>query len=260
MTRSMRLGDGARLMRASWDVVRDTPALLWFPLVSTLCLVLVTLFWLFEGAWLYAVSGPWELFVPLVLIGVYSLTFVGIFFNVALAGAADGALEGQRLSFEEALSLAWSRFGPIAGWAAWSLTVSLLLGAVESFRGLKWVGRAAQVAWSFATFFVIPLIAVEGIPAGEARRQSMSLAKAEWQEEAGGLGALRLALLVPGFLFYLAVRLLAGGHAHSPAVKTTLVLVLLCGFALSMGVSTIRQVFAVSLYRRAPAGAASLAA
>jgi hypothetical protein len=256
----MRLGDGARLMRASWDVLRDNPALLWFPFVSALCLVLVTLFWIFEGAWLYAVSGPWVLFVPLVLVGVYSLTFVGIFFNVALAGAADGALEGRQLSFEESLSLAWSRFGPIAGWAVWSLTVSLLLGAVESFRGFKWVGRAAQVAWNFATFFVIPLIAVEGIPAGEARRQSMSLARAEWQQEAGGLGALRLALLVPGFLFYLDARLLFSGHAHSPAAKTMLVLGLLCGFSLSMGVSAIRQVFAVSLYRRSPAGGSTLAA
>ena len=36
-----------------------------------------------------------------------------------------------------------------------------------------------------------------------------------------------------------------------------LVLGLLCGFALSMGVSTIRQVFAVSLYRRSPAGAST---
>ena len=107
---------------------------------------------------------------------------------------------------------------------------------------------------------MIPLIAVEGIPAGEARRQSMSLARAKWQEETGGLGALRLALLVPGLLFYLDARLLFGGHAHSAAAKTMLVLGLLCGFALSMGVSAIRQVFAVSLYRRAPAGASSLAA
>jgi len=88
----------------------------------------------------------------------------------------------------------------------------------------------------------------------------MSIARAEWQEETGGLGALRLALLVPGFLFYLDGRLLFSGHAHSGAAKTMLVLGLLCGFALSVAVSAIRQVFAVSLYRRSPAGASSLAA
>ena len=247
-------------MRASFDVVRANPALLWFPLASTVCLVVVTLFWIFEGAWLYAVSGPWELFLPLVLAGLYSLTFVGIFFNVALAGAADDALEGREPSFGDALCLAWSRFGPIAGWAAWSLTVSFLIALVESFKGLKWVGRAAQVAWSFATFFVVPLIAIEGLGAGEARGRSMSLAKAEWQEETGGLGALRLALLVPGVLFYLDAKLLVGGNAHSPVAKTMLVLGLLCGFALSVAVSAIRQVFAVSLYRRSAAGASTLAA
>ena len=247
-------------MRASFDVVRANPALLWFPLASTVCLVALTLFWIFEGAWLYAVSGPWELFLPLVLVGLYSLTFVGVFFNVALAGAADDALAGQDPSFGESVSLAWSRFGPIAGWAAWSLSVSIALAFVESFKGLKWVGRAAQVAWSFATFFVVPLIAIQGISAGEARSQSMSIARAEWQEETGGLGALRLALLVPGFLFYLDGRLLFSGHVHSGVAKMMLALGLLCAFAVSVAISAIRQVFAVSLYRRAPARVSSLAA
>src|SRR5947209_507275 len=50
MSGSMRLGDGASLMRASFDVVRANPALLWFPVASTVCLVVVTLFWIFEGA------------------------------------------------------------------------------------------------------------------------------------------------------------------------------------------------------------------
>jgi hypothetical protein len=176
----MRLGDGARLMRASFDVVRANPALLWFPLASTVCLVVVTLFWIFEGTWLYAVREPWEMYLFVVLAGLYSLTFVGVFFNVALAGAADDALDGQEPSFGDALGLAWSRVGPVAGWAAWSLSVSLVLGLVESFKGLKWVGRAAQVAWTFATFFVVPLIAIQGIDAGEARRESMMIARAEW--------------------------------------------------------------------------------
>ena len=76
--------DGARLMRASFELVRRDLALLWFPVISACCLVLIAAFWIFEGAWLYAVNSAWFFYVPLVAIGLYSLFFVGIFFNVAL--------------------------------------------------------------------------------------------------------------------------------------------------------------------------------
>src|SRR5947209_18057940 len=85
---AMGIKDGARLMRASFDVVRRDRALLWFPVISTGCLALTAGFWIFEGAWLYAVRSPGLLYVPLVVAGLYSLAFVGVFFSVALAGAA----------------------------------------------------------------------------------------------------------------------------------------------------------------------------
>ena len=36
----MNIKDGARLMRASLNIVRRERALLWFPLISTACLAL----------------------------------------------------------------------------------------------------------------------------------------------------------------------------------------------------------------------------
>jgi hypothetical protein len=80
----MSISDGARLMRASFEVVRRDRALLWFPVISTGCLAITAGFWIFEGAWLYAVSGPALLFVPLAVAGLYSLSFVGVFFSVVL--------------------------------------------------------------------------------------------------------------------------------------------------------------------------------
>ena len=187
------LGDGARLMRASFELVRREPALLWFPAISTACLVLVAGFWIFEGAWLYAVDAAWVFYLPLVAIGIYSLFFVGIFFNVALAGAADAALAGREATFGEGLGVAWSRLGSIAGWATYSLVVQFALSLVESIKGFRWVGKAAEVAWSFATFFVVPLIALEGLGAGDARQRSFGLAKENWRTETGGLATLRAA-------------------------------------------------------------------
>jgi hypothetical protein len=245
------IGDGARLMRASFDLVWRDPALLWFPVVSTCCLALTAAFWIYEGAWLYVVHASTLLFVPLVVIGLYSLAVVGIFFNVALAGAAAQAIDGDAPSFGDAVDVAWSRLGAIAGWAAYSISVSIALGLVESIKGLRWVGKAAEVAWSFATIFVVPLIALEGLDSTTARRRSFQLVSENWRAEAGGLGALRAALLVPGLVFCLDGKMLTSGHVHSLAGKASLAILLLCGFGVAVAASVVRQVFAVSLYRSA---------
>jgi hypothetical protein len=109
------------------------------------------------------------------------------------------------------------------------------------------------VAWSFATIFVVPLIALEGLDSARARRHSFQLAKENWRAETGGLGALRATLLIPGLLFYLDGKLLFSGRMHSLAGKALLGAVLLCGFGMGVAASVIRQVFAVSLYHVATA-------
>jgi hypothetical protein len=242
-------GDGVRLLRASADVLRNAPALLWFPVLSTCCLLVAAGFWIFEGAWLVAVSGPAVLFVPLVLFGLYSLVFVGIFFNVALAGCADDAFAGRETSLGAGLDVAWSCLGAIAGWAAYSLCVSFALGLFQSIRGARWLGKSAEVAWNFATLFVVPLIALDGLDAGDARQRSFELARQNWKAESGGLGALRAALIVPGLLFAFVARLLVDGHVHSRPAQLLLGVVLLAGFGVGVAAGVVRQVFAVSLYR-----------
>src|SRR5438445_8814773 len=142
----MSISDGARLMRASFDVVRRDLALLWFPVISTACLALTAGFWIFEGAWLYSVSGRSLLFVPLVIAGLYSLAFVGVFFSVALAGAAAEVINGGEPSFSDGTDVAWTHLGGIAGWAAYSISVALLPGLVKSIKCIRWLGEAAQVA------------------------------------------------------------------------------------------------------------------
>jgi len=242
-------------MRTSFDIVCRDLDLLWFPVISTGCLALTAGFWTFEGAWLYAVRGPVLLFVPLVVAGLYSLNFVGVFFNVALANAAGEVIEGGDPSFSDGVDAAWTRLGGVARWAGSSTFVALVLWFLESIRGLRWLGKAAEVAWSFATIFVVPLIALEGLDPVSARARSLQLVKENWRAESGGLGALRAALLLPGLLFYLDGRLLFGSHVHSLAGKTLLGAVLLCGLGMVVTVSVIRQVFAVSLYRVATASA-----
>jgi hypothetical protein len=96
----------------------------------------------------------------------------------------------------------------------------------------------------------VPLIALEGLDASNARRRSVEIARADWQEEAGGLGALRAATLVPVAFFVLDAKLLFSGHVHSAPGRALLAIGVLCGFAFGTVVGVVRQVFAVSLDRR----------
>jgi hypothetical protein len=239
--------DGAGLMRTSVDLVRHDKALLWFPAVSTFCLVVASGFWLFEAEWIHVVNGPWPAYVLLALAGLYSLDFVAIFFNVALVGAVNAVLDGREPSFGAGLNVAWARVGSIARWAGYSLCVSVALGFVQRFH--RWIGTAAEIAWSFATFFVVPLIAFEGLTAGDARRRSFELARLNWRAETGGLGALQAVMLVPAGMFIVAYKLLSGGRVHSHGGQALLGLVMLATFALGMAAAAVREVFATWLYR-----------
>ena len=51
-----------------------------------------------------------RLFVVL-LIAAWPLTFVGVFFNVALAAAADAALDGRHLTLRQALGVSMASSG-----------------------------------------------------------------------------------------------------------------------------------------------------
>jgi hypothetical protein len=247
-------------MRASFEIVRRHRSLLWFPVISTGCLALTAGFWVYEGVWLYAVHGSDLLFVPLVVAGLYSVAFVGIFFSVALAGATAEVIDGGEPSFSDGVDVAWARFSAIAGWAGYSVFVSIVIGLLKSVRGLRWLGTAAQVAWSFATIFVVPLIALEGLDATSARERSLQLAKENWRAESGGLVTLQATLVLPAVLFFLDAELLFRGHVHSLAGKALLGAVFLCGLGVGVAVSVIRHVFAVSLYRLATASGTAVRA
>jgi hypothetical protein len=51
------------------------------------------------------------------VIGIYPMTFLSVFFNVALAGAAAAGFDGRPIGVQEALGISWKRLGRIAQWS-----------------------------------------------------------------------------------------------------------------------------------------------
>lgn len=74
--------------------------------------------------------------VGVIAIGIYLLTTIGFFFSVALAAAADLVFRGHEASVSDGLSSARERLPQIAGWAALSTTVGILLAVLEDESGI----------------------------------------------------------------------------------------------------------------------------
>src|SRR2546423_2773161 len=128
-----RISRGFQLAKKSWSVLRNDRSLMAFPVISVVAGVLALALVMTPGIIASAASGSSK--VPLIVCGVvafYLLTFIAIFFQVALAACAARGLEGQDTTVGEGVRAAASRIGAIAGWSAVQGTVGLVLNALQS--------------------------------------------------------------------------------------------------------------------------------
>ncbi len=140
-------------------------------------------------------------------------------------------------------------------------TVGLILRALK--ERLPALGRIvayiAGAAWAIATFFVIPVVALEGTGPFRSLQRSAAVVKARWGEGATGAATIgvvtfliSLAIaLVGGFggAALIAIRLLPLGVAALAATVAGIIVVSFISSALS-------QIFRVAVYQYAVTGEA----
>ncbi len=201
---------------------------------------------------------------PFALLGAYGATYASIYFNVALAAAASQSLDGKDTTLQDGLAVSRSKRGLIAKWAGIQFAVGMLLRAIEGAGGNSPAGRiiagivAALIgtAWAIATFFVIPVLALEGVGPGDALKRSGSLIKQRWGE--GLVGSASISLVI--FLVILIPALALGGLAavtyESTPVAAYVAIGFLIGVVLAASVigSALGVIFRVALYRFAQGG------
>jgi hypothetical protein len=163
-----------QLIRASGKVLRSDPELLILPVISGIATVIVgaALVWPAFAAGIFPPLEDGEPVGPLspafyvwLFVFYFVEYFVIIFFNTALIGAAIARLEGGNPTVGSAIALAWSRILPIIGYAFVSATFGLLLRMVAEKLGFlgRLIEFGAGLAWTVATFLVVPVLAVEGV-------------------------------------------------------------------------------------------------
>jgi membrane-anchored glycerophosphoryl diester phosphodiesterase (GDPDase) len=255
-----RIKRGWRLSKQSWAVVKSDKSLLAFPIISVVAAIVTMIIFFGGGAAVaVAINSPWGA-LPLVIIGVYLLTVVGVFASVALASCATEALEGRDTTVAQGISAARGRMKLIFAWAAVALFVGILISAIQSLLqqvagGVvsAIVGGLAGFAWAVATFFVIPVIAIEGLGPKEALKTSAHVVKERWGEGVVGSSAIGLITFFVAILPAIAMMVLGFLLAGSSAVGGGLLIaigVLVFVIALLFQ-TTIMAVFRVALYRYA---------
>lgn len=192
-----RMSNGWTLGMTSVKTIWENKSLLLFPVLSSLALIFVTLsffgsafaFFGFDlDAFLDRIAGSSELALYSILFIFYLINyFIIVFFNVALVHCARLIFEGRQPTIKDGLDYSGSRVGAIASWAVLAATVGVILQVLEDRLG--WVGQIVigliGMAWSIATFFVVPVIAYEDVGPIDALKRSGILMKEKWGESIG---------------------------------------------------------------------------
>jgi hypothetical protein len=263
--RGGRISRGWALAKRSWQVLRADRSLIWFPIISALASLGAAALIFGPAAAVYSVEKTEAVLVVAGVIGAYVLTFVAVFFNTALAAAAAQSLAGHDTSLSDGLAVARGRLTTILKWALVQGTVGLLLQALESAAQDSFVGRIiagfVNFAWSAATFFVIPILALEGAGPRDAFNRSVSVLRKRWGEGVVGTvsisAVVMLIVLLPvAVVGGLGVATLSTAEGLGIGLIVVAAAMLLAGFVVA---GTLNSIFRVALYQyatqeQAPAG------
>ncbi len=273
----------AALFKQAWGVLRGDPALAVFPVISAAATLLViasfavpvllseelrgTFISLAQsrraatsGATAEHASATATVVALALMFAFYLCTsFVTIFFNAALLGAADRKFRGQPTGVGVGISVALSRLPQILGWAVVSAIIGTILRALEERVGF--LGRIAIMlvgtAWAIASYFVVPALVIEGVGPFAALKRSVAAIRKTWGE---GL-ALAVGFGIMGFLITLlclgivATGLVLGIVAESVALAVAIASIgVLLLVVWAIVASTLRAIVQVALYRYAVDG------
>jgi len=253
-----RIRRGWQLSKRSWEVLRENPSLLRFPLYGGVATIVCAIVVVGPGVYLIA-DDKTAIGGPLAVIGFYLLSVIGFYFSVGLAAAADMIFHGREAGVRDGLAVSRERFSQIAGWAAVSTTVGLALSALENQGTIgEIVGRLLAVGWSLITFLAVPVIALEGTGPIATLKRSAGLFRSRWGQQVTGNVAIGAAVFLFGTLPSVLLIVLAFSIWTSASFLGALLLVIgVIGVAISLLVSkALTGIFGVALYRYALEGQA----
>jgi len=230
------------LTKASWQVLRRHPRLIWFPILSlfaTLAMLLIV------GPLLAALDdAPWLA----ILVVLFAIQLVHVFFMVGLTSEALKALRGDApITIGSGLATACGRASSIASFAAVSSTIGFVLEVMGRSRNaaLRFARAVFGTGWSLVTYLAIPVMVQErrgGIP---SMRRSGDLFRRTWGETTlSEVGVRVLAQYVVLLLVIVAFVLV---HLLGESVLAVLLILCLAGAAIGV-IGSLEAIYRAALY------------
>ncbi len=260
-----RMREGWQLTKKSWALLRENKQLFRFPIYGALSALALLAIALLPG--MYLIDDGQEVVGGLLAaIGIYGATFLGIYFSVGLASTADGIFHGRGSTFADGMAVARSHTGAIAGWAALSALVGVIISALQRGGAIGETIAAALIgtAWSLVSFMAVPVIAFEGTGPWTTLKRSATLFKERWVGQVTGnvaiggivflLGVLPgLALIAAGIFLWANDSGGDAGLAGGALLAVAGVMILTVAMLIAQAM---RSIFGVALYRFATTGKA----
>lgn len=270
-----RLRRSFLLLRQTWHVLRQDRELLLFPVLSgAAAFVVAATFLVPLGLWshhgaqdelgyrvtgLFGGHGFGQVVGWVLLFLFYFVNYLVVtFFGTGLAACALHRMDGGDPTVRYGLQQAAKRWRSVVSWAALAATVGLILRLIEERS--QWVGRLVAsivgMAWTVATYFVVPVLVVEGSGPMDALRHSVALLRKTWGEALIGHVSISLAMVVLGLVGLvpagIGVMLMSAGGVWSGLLF--LAIAVLYWVALSVVSSTLSSIYNAAVYRYATQG------
>jgi len=248
-----RLSNGWELAKQSFKTINENRALLLFPVLSGLSLVLVLA--TFFGGTFFFVGDDIEALMNHEQYGnllAYGLIFIYylinfsiiVFFNAALIHCAMKALNNEEVNLGDGLNFAFSRIDKILGWAVLSATVGTLLQLLhETGKIGQIVASIIGIAWSILTFFVVPVLVYENRGVFDSVKESGRLMKEKWGESLAANVSFGFLNFI-GILIALALGYVLASIHIALGIGVAVVLILL----ITIVISAARTVFVAAVY------------
>lgn len=249
-----RIRNAWSLAKSSWRVLQQDRELAWLPVIGGIGALLVGL--AFFGPLAAMLGGTENSAIPaagylVAFVGFVAVSSVVFLSRAAVVHGANTRMEGGDPSVGTSLRGAVAHWPAVAGFAAISVTVGLILNAIEEQGGIlgqvaSWIGNAA---WRLLTYLVLPVIIIEGTGPVAGVKESSALVRRTWGEQVTGnvgFGLLNLALMLPAIVVAAALAGLGILPLTIVAVGAAAVWVI----AVAATVSALEAIFQTALYRQ----------
>jgi hypothetical protein len=251
------IGRSWEITKRSFAILMEEKKLLLFPFLSGLAMLALLASFIIPVIFL---NSNVMAFLLLFLF-YFAANFAVVFFNVALTHAAGEKSGGRQVSLVGSISFAFTKILSIAGWSVFSATVGLIISMIRSMSRNKGIGgliasliaSAIGIAWSFASFLVVPVMVFENKGPFAALTRSVELLKSTWSEQAWGsfgISGITFLLYLPAI--GLGVLLAALGQIPLLLMVLPALIIYIAFIAILTG--ALEGVFTAELYRFAATG------